>query len=98
MSDCITVICKRLAFVAFKKMESVRYRQTAFKLSLFADDNVVREYNKLMQFFREHSPAESGIQGMKIFGRFLLEIRKSVGNETSSLEELEMLEWLKGFE
>ncbi|MDE0098547.1 MAG: hypothetical protein OXM87_02865 [Truepera sp.] len=83
---------------ALKKMESVSYRQTAFKLSLFAADNVVREYSKLMQFFRKYDPAESGIQGMKIFGRFLLEIRKSVGNETSSLEELEMLEWLKDFE
>ncbi|MCY4353932.1 MAG: hypothetical protein OXC09_03980 [Truepera sp.] len=69
-------------------------------MSLFASDEVVRAYNKLMQFFYKYDPAgasdkkEAGIQGMKVFGGFLLAIRKSVGNETSSLGELEMLKWL----
>jgi hypothetical protein len=37
--------------VAQSIMLSVEYRKTGFKLSLIADDPVVRAYNKLMQFF-----------------------------------------------
>ena len=35
---------------ALEIMQSLKYRQTAFKLSLFANDVVVKAYNNLMQF------------------------------------------------
>ena len=37
--------------IAFARMLSVEYRQVGFKLSLVANDAVVRAYNELMQFF-----------------------------------------------
>ena len=83
-------------------MQSVEYRQAAFKLSLFANDDVVRAYNSLMQFsYKMGSDSDSreeqgaiGQQLLAFFGDFLLEIRKSVGNETSSLSNIDMLKWM----
>ncbi len=85
-------------------MQSLEYRQAAFKLSLFANDDVVKAYNNLMQFSykmgsdavstEEHESRAIGRQLVSTFGDFLLEIRKSVGNETSSLSNLDMLEWM----
>ena len=85
---------------ALEIMQSLKYRQAAFKLSLFANDDVVKAYNNLMQFSfkmgsdtvstEEHEPRAI----LSIFGDFLLEIRKSVGNETSSLTNLDMLTWM----
>jgi len=40
--------------IAIARMLSVEYRQIGFKLSLIANDSVVRSYNKLMQFFLSH--------------------------------------------
>ena len=83
---------------------SLKYRQAAFKLSLFANDDVVRAYNKLMQFsYKMGSTAESSegyysnatsLQILEVFATFLLEIRKSIGNEATSLSNFEMLEWM----
>ena len=77
---------------ALEIMQSLKYRQTAFKLSLFANDDVVKAYNNLMQFSykmgsdtvstEEHEP----IAIVRVFGDFLLEIRKSVANETIIFE------------
>ena len=84
---------------ALEIIQSVEYRQAAFKLSLFADDNIVRAYNNLMQSsyaLGSDSDAvdEQGIQLLSAFGDFLLEIRKGVGNESTSLRNLEMLRWM----
>jgi len=82
------------------KILSTSYRQTAFRLSLFAADEVVRAYNALMQFFYNQgdtdvpSSEEMVKKMMSLFGDFLLAIRKSVGNEDTKLDNLEMLEWL----
>ena len=88
----------------FEILLSLEYRQAAFKLSLFAHDDVVRAYNSLMQFcFKmgeesvstESSASQAiGRELVKAFGDFLLAIRKSVGNEASSLSNLDMLTWM----
>ena len=85
-------------------VQSLEYRQVAFKLSLFANDDVVKAYNNLMQFSykmgsdavstEEHEPGAMGRQLVSNFGDFMLEIRKSVGNETTSLSNLDMLKWM----
>jgi hypothetical protein len=86
-------------------MTSVAYREAAFKLSLFGSDNVVRAYNDLMQYFytqgdivKEQKNGDAlskhTVQVMNYFGSLLLEIRKSVGNESTELNNIEMLEWL----
>lgn len=90
--------------VANEKMMSVSYRQAAFKLSLFGSDNVVTAFNDLMQLFYsqrnqepqevENTSGEIAYQVLAYFGNLLLEIRKSVGNETTTLKNWDMLEWL----
>lgn len=85
-------------------MHSVEYRQAGFRLSLFANDSVFRAYNNLMQSFynmentaesmRGSEPSAAAVQMLNVFSAFLLEIRKSVGNEKSSLSNMEMLEWM----
>ncbi|MDE2803470.1 MAG: hypothetical protein OXK21_11395 [Chloroflexota bacterium] len=82
-------------------IQSLEYRKAVFKLSLFANDDVVKAYNNLMQFFYKmektsnspeaRAPEAVGRELLESFGTFLLAIRKSVGNEASNLNELDML-------
>ncbi|RJP93513.1 MAG: hypothetical protein C4518_06340 [Desulfobacteraceae bacterium] len=84
--------------IAIAKMLSVEYRQVGFKLSLIANDSVVRAYNKLMQFFYhielDLRPIDDKTHDwIALMGALLLEIRKSMGNESSKLDRWEMIEW-----
>ena len=84
--------------IATAKMLSLEYRKYAFKLSLVGADRVVLAYNELMQFFYNQEeinvPTEEKLEAMmRLLGTFLLEIRRSMGNETTSLSNLQMLEW-----
>lgn len=84
--------------IAVAKMLSVEYRQIGFRLSLVANDSVVRAYNKLMQFFyhseQDPRPIKEKTQDwIALMGTLLLEIRKSMGNESSALDRWEMIEW-----
>jgi hypothetical protein len=84
--------------IAIARMLSVEYRQVGFKLSLVANDSVVRAYNKLMQFFYHSEEDERPLdiktsQWIALMGTLLLEIRKSMGNQASSLDRWEMVEW-----
>ena len=84
--------------LALGRMLSVEYRQIGFKLSLVAADPVVRAYNSLMQFFyhTEADPRpvdEKTAHWIALMATLLLEIRKSMGNETSKLDRWEMIEW-----
>ena len=80
------------------RMLSVEYREVGFKLSLVANDSVVRAYNKLMQYFyhteKDPRPIEEKVcDWIALIGDLLLEIRKSMGNESSALDRWEMVEW-----
>lgn len=91
---------------ALEIMRSTEYRTAAFKLSLFASDDVVWAFNNLMQFAYQmpdstesNSPSDDSnpqgtIELLRIFGELLLSIRKGVGNEDTQVGEFEMLEWL----
>lgn len=84
--------------IAITKLLSLDYRKAAFKLSLVANDDVVLAYNELMQFFySQEDPAAASDEKLKtmlcLHGKFLLEIRKSMGNETTRLNHWQMLEW-----
>ena len=73
------------------------FRRSAFRLSLFADDDVVRAFNDFMQFAYEMESSQDSVDPQAMLatlGRLLLAIRRSVGNADSSLSELEMLKWL----
>lgn len=85
--------------VATQKVLTIEYRQAATKLSLFGADAVVKAYNNLMQHFYEKDEASEKItpddpkKAVELLGRFLLEIRRSVGNEATALDHWDMLEW-----
>ena len=84
--------------LATSKMLSVEYRQIGFKLSLIGNDQVVRAYNNLMQFFYHAEEDSEAIEiktshWIDLMGVLLLEIRKSMGNESSTLSNWEMVEW-----
>jgi len=74
-------------------MTSYEYRKTAFNLNLFGSDEVVRAYNALMQHTYEAESAEKQdpTKMMSLWGTLLLEIRKSLGNEKTKLDKLDML-------
>jgi hypothetical protein len=76
--------------IAIGKMLSLEYRKQAFKLSLIGSDQVVFAYNNLMQYFYAHgdnpsSSEESLKNTMSLLGEFLLQIRRSMGNEATKL-------------
>jgi hypothetical protein len=85
--------------VAQQALLSLEYRREAFKMSLVGSDGVVASYNDLMQYFYQLGTGGEtmGVDRVKdisrLLGRFLLEIRKSMGNEATELDHWQMLEW-----
>lgn len=78
---------------AIKEITSYDYRKTAFELNLFGSDDVVRAYNALMKhtYEAETTGRQDPKQMMHLWGRLLLEIRKSLGNKRTKLDEIDML-------
>ena len=78
---------------ALRKMISYEYRKTAFNLNLFGSDEVVKAYNALMQhtYEAESTEKQDPKEMMRLWGMLLLEIRKSLGNKKTKLDELDML-------
>lgn len=82
------------------KVSSLEYKKASFRLSLIGSDEVLRTFNNLMQFFYtmgnipDNDRETSTLKLLSLFGKLLLEIRKSVGNETTNLTNFEMLEFL----
>ena len=83
--------------IATTKMLSLEYRKTSFRLSLIGSDSVVSAYNDLLQDFYNRadtaSSSPSDIKVISLLGSFLLEIRKSMGNESTKIDNWGMLEW-----
>ncbi|GAI29873.1 unnamed protein product [marine sediment metagenome] len=78
---------------ALRKITSYKYRKSAFELNFFGSDKVVFAYNSLLQYaykVDQESELSSRIF-LPIFGKFLLEIRKSLGNKKSKLSDVDML-------
>ena len=78
---------------ALKKITSYDYRKTAFDLNLFGSDEVVRAYNHLMKhiYDAEATGNRDPEEMMRLWGKLLLEIRKSLGNKKTQLSELDMI-------
>ncbi len=85
--------------IAMTQMLSLEYRQISFKLSLIGSDEVVLAFNNLFQHFysqsdKSHTYSDKNLKKtMSLLGNFLLEIRKSMGNESTKLDNWSMLEW-----
>lgn len=90
---------KNKATVATNTMLTLEYRRHGFKLALMANDSVVKAYNNLMQYLynMQETPKTSEIDFLKnmmeLLGNFLIEIRKSMGNEATELDFWDMCEW-----
>lgn len=78
---------------ALKEITSYDYRKTAFDLNLFGSDEVVSAYNNLMKhaYEAESRGNQDPKEMMQLWGKLLLEIRKSLGNKDTKLDELDML-------
>lgn len=78
---------------AIKQITSYEYRKTAFELNLFGSDEVVRAYNVLMKhtYEAESTGEQAPKEMMRLWGNLLLEIRKSLGNKKTKLNEWDML-------
>jgi len=88
---------KTKADIASGIILSIDYRTTAFKQVLMGSDGVVKAFNALMQYSYRQAEKQTSpdIETLtKLLGNFLLEIRRGVGNENTSLDNIEMLEWL----
>jgi hypothetical protein len=79
--------------LATSKMLSLEYRNYGFKLALVGSDSVVTAYNDLMQFFFHQVTVTEPEKLLALIGTFLLEIRRSMGNEATRLTNWQMLEW-----
>ena len=79
--------------VAVKKITSYDYRKTAFNLNLFGSDEVIRAFNNLMKHTYEAEAIgnQDPEEMMRLWGKLLLEIRKSLGNKKTKLNEFDML-------
>lgn len=82
--------------LATTKMLSLEYRELSFKLILMAPDSLLRSYNNLMQHFfnsGETTDTDAPRRMIELLGKLLIEIRKSMGNESTNLDHWEMCEF-----
>ena len=85
--------------IATNQMLTIEYRKDSFKLSLMGSDEVVIAFNNLMQYFfsQKNHQGETSDDQLKsmlaLLGDFLLEIRRSMGNEHTKIDNWGMLEW-----
>ena len=83
--------------LGINKALSLEYRKHAFSLALLGSDGVVIAYNNLMQHFFNQDEGvaldDKATRMMALIGELLLEIRKSMGNESTKLDKWGMLEW-----
>ena len=84
--------------LATEKILNLDYQAYSFKLTLIGSDEVVKSYNNLMQAYYNSEKlsgdsTEIGEHLIKYMAVLLLEVRKSLGNASTKLHALEMLEW-----
>jgi hypothetical protein len=80
---------------ALQQVLSVEYKRTAFQFNLIGSDAVVRSFNRMMQYIYSNDPELGGsldpVELVRLWGDFLLEIRKDVGNPKTKLTGVDML-------
>jgi hypothetical protein len=80
---------------ALQEIQSFDWRRTAFEFSLIGSDDVVRSFNNFMQYlyrFETAGPQQAAtVELMRLWGAFLLEIRRNVGDPKTILVPVDML-------
>jgi hypothetical protein len=85
---------KKIKDEAIKKISSIEYRKAAFNLITFGSDEMVNNYNDMMQsFFKDEAEKDPKIT-MKKFANFILSIRKDVYNKNTKLKDWDMLKFM----
>ena len=85
--------------VATSMMLTLEYRRYGHRLSPMAPDSLVKSYNNLMQYVYDADARSEQAEGaflmdmLRLLGTFLLEIRKSMGNEATKLDYWDMCEF-----
>ncbi len=76
-----------------KKVKSYEYKKTMFDLTLIGSDSVVLAYNNYMRkiYDAEASKDLDPRETLLLWGKFQLEIRKSLGNKKTKLKPEDML-------
>ena len=87
---------KTISEEGLRKLPTVEYRESSFKMLLFGSDGVVRAHNNIQKLAfssaNEEMTPERHKKWLLLLGDLFLEIRKSMGNENTKLSNLEMLE------
>ena len=80
---------------AVKLLQSYDYRKSSFELNFWGSDRVINAFNEMMQFTyrqeREGKIEDSNRILLTLLGKFLLEIRKDIGNSKTKLKSVDML-------
>jgi hypothetical protein len=78
---------------AIQTIMSYDYRKKAFELNLFGSDEVIKAYNRMMihAYSVEKTDNKKPKEMISLWGEFLLEIRKSLGNKKTKLDKYDML-------
>ena len=79
---------------AIKHVASFEYKRAAFEFALVGADDVVKSFNNLMQKLYRADAEGSNISPrdfLFLWGVFLLEIRRSLGDEKTKLTPIDML-------
>lgn len=78
---------------AMQKILSLEYKRTSFEFSLIGADEVVESFNTLMQYVysMEESDTADAAALMQLWGNFLLQIRRNLGNSKTKLTAADML-------
>ncbi len=80
---------------ALKQMLSFEYKRTAFEFSLIGADDVVKAFNNLMQYVYSFDADEgekpNPSELLRLWGEFMLQIRRNVGSPKTKLRPVDML-------
>ena len=79
---------------AMRQVMSFDYKKTAFQLMLFGSDEVVNSYNQFFQYLYKNEDDLNPFETLKLLGKVILEIRKDLGNDKTTLKEYDMLKFM----
>jgi hypothetical protein len=85
---------EKLKDEALQEIGSIEYRKSAFNLITFGSDEMVNNYNDMMQSFFKNEAEEDPKKTIRKFAKFILSIRKDVYNKNTKLKDWDMLKFM----
>jgi len=79
---------------AMKQILSHEYRSRSYQLMLLGDDSVARGYIDFMEYSFKHAGTnQDPKEALRHVGKFMLILRRGLGNHKTKLDEIDMLRW-----